>query len=311
MIQPVKVRVLNASGDAVSYFIPLDREPTPPDCDIRLLRWDQLRDPHRDYVFELDEADVSHAELDPQGLLADVDPLNNTTSRFGKVHSEFDFPLQHISPVDSYRLRWSPTAFYNGIDGLQIGAYLKGDYLEEWARTDLALRVGALTGRVSAEFSYDNDFHGFGRGTTWGLSAYSHEGHSGGEIRLLHVEKTGFDQPVLWRTGLRWRLHEMFDEVYLPDRSVWQEGLLSTFAFEGAVFPRLGGLHLAASAEVEADAPSSDFGYTRAFAELSAAQTLNRTFAFSVRWSARVPGGCDPGLHCRRIGTFALSVTAT
>ncbi|TKJ38562.1 hypothetical protein CEE37_12425 [candidate division LCP-89 bacterium B3_LCP] len=283
MILPVKVGLFDDSGNQVTYYIPIDSEATPPDCDLRLPRWDQLRDPYLEYTFVVDKSSCDYAVLDPQKLLADVNPLNNATSIIPPLKWEFDYPLYHVSPVSEYRLRWSPTAFYNGIDGLQVGAYLKGDYLEEWSNLNLALRVGTLTGNVATELSYQDDLPVLGRGSSWEMSGYLHEGHRGTELKLEHQQKRGHDQPVKWRGSIRWALHEMYDSRYLPQSDLWEDGLISAWKLDGGLFPRLKGLKIEALGSLEVDAPLSDFSYYRGSVELIADRRISRPLLFKLR----------------------------
>lgn len=283
MIMPVKVDLENQLGQFTTYFVPIDDEPTPPDCDVRLPRWDQVRDPYPEYTFQLQGTAFRRARLDPEGFLADVNPLNNSTSLLPPVKMEFDHPLEHVSPVDAYRLRCFPTVFHNGVDGLQIGGYVKGDYLEQWHRTDLSARVGALTGRVSAELDYDNAFPALGQSTRWGLSAYTHEGQRGAEVRLRHLQQRGLDLPALWEGSIRWRFHELFDRAYPPDPSVWEEGLISSVILDAAAFPEMGNLKIEARSSLEAAAPFGDFTYSRLSTELVASYPLTSSLALALR----------------------------
>ncbi len=283
MILPVKVRVEDGSGQSLLYYIPILDEPTPPDCGVRLPRWDQRRDPHDRYVFDVDKGEYKYAEVDLQNLLADINPLNNTTSILPPMKWEFDYPFQHVSPVDAYRVRWSPTVFYNGIDGLQGGVYFKGDYLKEWSKLNMAVRVGSLSGQVSGELDYDNEFRSLGSGSSWGFSGYLHEGHRGGEIRLIHEDKKGFDSRVQWRGGIRWFFHELFDRDYLPTPEGWENGQISATVFKGEVFPRFGKITVNASASIETAAPLSDFSYSRAMAEIISSYPISRVFSMNLR----------------------------
>lgn len=283
LLMPMKVKVYFADGGSTVYYIPIADETTPSDCEIRLPRWDQIRDPNPEYFFEVSsEREITGAELDPQGFLADANPLNNR-SPWPKMKWEFDYPLQHSSPVDAYGLRWAPTAFYNAVDGLQIGGYLRGDYLDEWLKTDVALRLGALMGRLSGEAAFENPFPALGRGSSWGVSGYVHEGQRGGQVRLEHSEKRGFDQQPAWQGGIRWYVHELFDEAYAPDPAYWEPGVLSAWALNARSFRRFGRWRVSGSGWLESEAPGGVFDYTRAAVELSSSTGLGYGFTLNLR----------------------------
>jgi aminopeptidase N len=282
MILPVKVSVNNDKGGRTVYYIPLGDEPTPPDCDIRLPRWDQRRYPRDEFTFEVDGEDYDGARLHPDGLIADVNPLNDTASLLPPLQVEWDYPYPHVSPVDSYRVRWAPSVFYNGVDGLQFGAYVKGDYLERWSKLQLALRVGSLTGRVSGEMKFEDDFIPLGRGSFWGFSGFVHEGYRGGSWYFRHEQRKGFEEPASWSARVGWSLDELYDGTYPREPVSWEEGILSSLHFDAAVFPRLNPFRFSASLALESGAPGGDFQYARASSEVISMLSLG-DWDFSLR----------------------------
>jgi len=279
MILPVKFLTSNAYGDSTIYYVPLDNEPTPPGCSIRLPRWDQLRDPNRVYMLSL-PGKISQTQLDPEGLLADVNPMNNQTTP--QVKFELDYPLEHVSPVDAYRLRWAPTAFYNGIDGLQVGAYVEGDYLDYWKEFQLGFKVGTLTGNPSADLTCDDDLQALGQGNCWGLSGHYGEGQRFGEIHLTHEQRSGLGESATWQGNLSWLIHDVYDRGYLRDPSIWQDGLLSALSIDGRTFPRLGRFSMYWQGEGESSVPFSDFSYSRASTSLGGGCNILSNLDFSV-----------------------------
>ncbi len=275
MILPVKIGVKGAAGKTTVYYIPLGDEPTPPDSDIRLPRWDQRRYPQNDYTFEIPAEDYRGARLYPDGLIADINPLNNDASILPPLQVEWDAPRPHVAPVDAYRVRWSPTLFYNGIDGLQIGAYARGDYLERWSKVRLALRGGCLNGRVSGELEFEDDFASLGKGSFWGFSGFVHEGYRGGSWYLRHEQKKGFDEPVSWHGRVAWTLDELFDRAYLRERRLWEDGVLSALHLDAEIFPVRKPFLFSASLSLESAAPGGDFQYTRASSEIVSTLSQN------------------------------------
>ncbi len=102
-------------------------------------------------------------------------------------------------------------------------------------------------------------------------------------MRLEHAQKRGVDQRTLWRGGLCWSFHELYDAEYPPEPSLWEDGLLSSLILSGAVFPHIGKFRIFADARMETDAPYGDFSYIRTSLESAISYPLNNTFTFSLR----------------------------
>jgi len=283
MILPQKVEVLLEDGRTNRYFIPLDNEPTPPDCAFRLPRWDQCRDPYPYYTFEVDAAGFKKASLDPQGYLADVNVLNNSTAYFPPIKLEFDRPYPHISPLDAYRVRWAPTIGYNDIDGFKGGVYFDGDYMESWKNLFVSANVGFKSGAAAGIIRYKDDFKPLGKGSTWNIGGYLYEGHRGGEIGLRHGNKKDYGGNESWYGSISWKMHELFDRDYLRIPELWEEGVLSTLDLNGAAFYRLPRTSIVLSGNIETSTLFSDFQYQKASASSKLDYKLNRFWHFSAR----------------------------
>ncbi|MBU1881867.1 M1 family metallopeptidase [bacterium] len=283
MILPQKVAVESEDGSSLLYYIPLDVEPTPPDCAVRLPRWDQCRDPYPYYFFEIDKAGFKRAQLDPQGYLADVNPLNNSTDLLPPLKVEFDAPFPHISPLDAYRVRWAPTVGYNDVDGFKGGVYFDGDFMESWKKLYVSANVGAKSGAVSGRIRYEDDFTPLGRGSTWNMGGYLYDGQRGGELGLRYVNKTDYDAAERWHASLTWKLHELFNSDYPPIPQLWEDGILSALALDGAVTYDAAKIRLSVYGSVETSAPLSDFEYHRSSTVSKVTHPLHRNLEFSLR----------------------------
>jgi hypothetical protein len=70
---------------------------------------------------------LKNVVIDPSYRLADIDMTNN--SKNGRVDLRFDSKVYNPPTWKRYYMRIRPGAWYNGYDGVKVGAVLSGDYL--------------------------------------------------------------------------------------------------------------------------------------------------------------------------------------
>ncbi|MCB0516628.1 MAG: M1 family metallopeptidase [Bacteroidetes bacterium] len=125
---PLHVYVTNKKNDTLHYFIPTSHN-IPLDSSTNILpQWWGWNEKNRRYAttvkLPFKPYDVM---IDPEGVLADVNGLNNHLRRRKSFH--FDHLMYQIPDRFHYEIRWRPDIWYNQTDGLQFGINLNGDYL--------------------------------------------------------------------------------------------------------------------------------------------------------------------------------------
>lgn len=70
---------------------------------------------------------IKNVIIDPSYRLADVNMLNNVKHK--KINLRFDSKIYNPADWKHYEMRIRPSLWYNGYDGLKIGAYMNGGYL--------------------------------------------------------------------------------------------------------------------------------------------------------------------------------------
>lgn len=86
--------------------------------------WDKLQPTYVATITILGK--IKNVIIDTTGRLADINLLNNslkTPIKFGIDHKIFNYPN-----FREYELKWRPDVWYNGFDGIKIGAHINGNY---------------------------------------------------------------------------------------------------------------------------------------------------------------------------------------
>ena len=219
---PLRMGVVLANGDTLRgeiSFLPSD--PPLPGYE-RWGSWDQPHEPDHSREFEVTVASVVkpiELVIDPDRLLADRDPRNNST-RIQAV-SRFDLGLFPVAPdrMDKSTLRFSSVVGYAKGHGALAGVNVSYGWMKTLSRTQLqflsesdlpgsfrTLRVGAsnplptgfgpLTGVVYAGRMFQERWYEGGVDAKWRVW-YPERGSFTAKLRVGHWEDRPFKSPLL------------------------------------------------------------------------------------------------------------------
>jgi len=200
---PVRLGVITASGDTLLGEIPfLDTDPGLPGYG-RWGTWDQLHEPDDSRTFQADLATASRPVelvLDPGHLLADRNPMNNSTRHHLAVR--FDTGILPTAPgvLDRPALRFSPAVGY----GEDMGTLAGVNVNHGWMNTVSRFQVQAL-GTINppgedylARFGFSNPIppgNGPIRASVYAGKAFEEIWYEGGveaKWRLWRPERTSY-----------------------------------------------------------------------------------------------------------------------
>ncbi|MBS1652898.1 MAG: M1 family peptidase [Bacteroidetes bacterium] len=130
MQMPLDIVVLDKNDSAYHYYIPNNwfEKPTRAKTLPRWIGWGSKLKPTYTATITLKEK-LKNVFIDPSFRLADVDMTNNLYK--GKINLRFDSKVYTPPNWKQYDMRVRPSFWYNGYDGLKVGAVLSGDYLNK------------------------------------------------------------------------------------------------------------------------------------------------------------------------------------
>jgi len=111
--------------------------------------------------------------VDPDDRILDTNRLNNGGARV-ELHPKY--PGMYYSPRSAYLVTWKPSAWYNDLDGLRVGAIFNGNYGNRMHWLDLGLWFGVKSKEVDGLFRLKNRLGFFGPRTQYQLVARKIEG---------------------------------------------------------------------------------------------------------------------------------------
>lgn len=120
--------------------------------------WDEM---NKTYTFKTNSTQkVAQVIIDPSERLADVNRLNN--HKKPPIKTSFSKWRKLYGNYDDYQLKWHPTIWYNGVDGLKPGLTFQGNYgnykhlidATAWYNTGVLAREGIDTLGRSAPVNY-------------------------------------------------------------------------------------------------------------------------------------------------------------
>jgi hypothetical protein len=137
MQMPIDFAVIDENDSARHYYIPNTwfEKPTGATTLPRWIGWGPKLKPTYTATLSI-EGKIKNVIIDPSFRLADVDMTNN--SKHSRVSLRFDSKVYNPPNWKRYDMRIRPGLWYNGFDGVKIGAVLSGDYL----RTKHVFEVG-------------------------------------------------------------------------------------------------------------------------------------------------------------------------
>ena len=222
MLTPLKVEVTLKNGGVSRYWIPLNDNAGPPDVDMILPKWDQLRNFEDSYSFEVTfPAKIKSMELDPESLLSDLYPMDNRQP-FPRIQHDW-LTETNYPPTHAYQVRERPEFGYNWIDGLELGFRSKGSYLEFLEKYDFGLQVG--TQRLNADFDFkaENPLIKIHPRMSVVFGGFRKNGYTGGDfgVKYLHKPQYRGNPEYAVSFGYEYRYHKNRD--YIPAEFVWDE----------------------------------------------------------------------------------------
>jgi len=149
MQMPLDIRLIDREGEAYDYHIPNTYFQKKSEATV-LPKWYGWNEFNKNYTTEISlDADIEKVLIDPSGRLADVYQLDNSS----KTPLSFelnDFARNRFEK--DYILEWNPTVRYNGYDGLKLGLFFKGNYMETYHDLEVQLWLNTGLLQQSNEF---------------------------------------------------------------------------------------------------------------------------------------------------------------
>lgn len=150
MQMPLDIRLVDSEGVSHDYYIPNTYFKKKSDATV-LSKWYGWNDFNRNYKTEIElDADVDKVIIDPSGRLADVYQLDNYSKTPVSVELN-DFARNRFKK--DYAVEMNPTIWYNGFDGLKLGLFFKGNYMETYHKLEAQLWLNTGLLQQSNEFS--------------------------------------------------------------------------------------------------------------------------------------------------------------
>ncbi|WMJ74881.1 M1 family aminopeptidase [Cytophagaceae bacterium ABcell3] len=163
MQMPIDFTVTTTDGQELKYYIPNTWFEKETDATVlpKWYGWDKIQ-PEYTATVKL-PAELETVEIDPEHYLADIDLRDNKKGNSGIRTLSFDHRVPNLNRWDEQRNYWRPDLWFNGFDGLQLGANIRGNYMTRsnysatfWVNTTLG--GSSLEDRPSANrqlFAFD------------------------------------------------------------------------------------------------------------------------------------------------------------
>ena len=128
MQMPIDFVVIDKNDSARHYYIPNTwfEKPTGATTLPRWIGWGPKLKPSYTATLNIGTK-IKNVVIDPSYRLADVNMINN--SKHGRISLRFDSKVYNPPNWKRYDMRVRPGLWYNGYDGVKVGAVLSGDYL--------------------------------------------------------------------------------------------------------------------------------------------------------------------------------------
>ena len=232
MQMPIDFAVIDKNDSARHYYIPNTwfERPTGATTLPRWIGWGpKLK---TSYTATLNiGTKIKNVIIDPSYRLADVDMTNN--SKTGRVSLRFDSKVYNPPNWKRYDMRVRPGLWYNGYDGVKIGAVLSGDYLNTRHVFELGLWFSSGLGQayldttvgkndyntISFSFDYKTSTHRFVKKSNIYLQLKSLDGLDAGTFGF--EKKSNNDQTRIYTHVKAMLRDQVQDMVYLINNKEW------------------------------------------------------------------------------------------
>jgi aminopeptidase N len=127
MQMPIDFAVIDKNDSAYLYHIPNTWFEKPVKTNVlpRWIGWGKVKPT---YVAKVQlNSKIKNVIIDPSRRLADVDMMNNV--KHHKVNLTFDSKIYNPLDWKHYEMKARPSLWYNGYDGIKVGAHLNGSYM--------------------------------------------------------------------------------------------------------------------------------------------------------------------------------------
>ena len=232
MQMPIDFAVIDRNDSARHYYIPNTwfEKPSTATTLPRWIGWGPKLKTSYTATLSLDSK-IKNVIIDPSYRLADIDMTNNVKHQHLSVR--FDSKVQNPPNWKKYDMRVRPGLWYNGYDGLKVGAVLSGDYLKTKHVFEFGLFMSSGVGqayldstvavnefnRVSFWLDYKTSTHKFIKKSNLYLQLKSLDGLDAGTIGF--EKKSNNDKTRIY-THLKAMLRDMpEDMVYLIHDEEW------------------------------------------------------------------------------------------
>lgn len=208
MQMPVDFTIIDKNDSAHHYSIPNTwfQKPTGANTLPRWIGWGPKLKTTYTATVTIKEK-IKNIIIDPSYRLADVDMVNNV--KRNKIDLKFDSKIYNPPNWKQYDMRVRPALWYNGYDGIKIGAHLNGNYmnvkhvfdLTAWFSTGLGQAPFDSTvstnsyNQISFLFNYKTSLNRYLKRSNFYLQLKSLDGLDGGTIgleRKNNSDKTRF-----------------------------------------------------------------------------------------------------------------------
>ncbi|GIV27068.1 MAG: hypothetical protein KatS3mg027_0882 [Bacteroidia bacterium] len=133
MQMPIDFTVIDKNDSAIHYHIPNNWFVKPTNANV-LPRWigwgHKLKTTYTTTLNLGKDNGIKQLIIDPSYRLADVDWTNNYYPNSKKYEVNFDWKVYKPVNWKIYEMKLFPVLWYNGFDGIKVGANLTGDYLK-------------------------------------------------------------------------------------------------------------------------------------------------------------------------------------
>ena len=146
MQMPLDFVVIDHNDSARHYYIPNTwfEKPTGATTLPRWIGWGPKLKPTYTATLNIG-ARIKNVIIDPSYRLADVNMINN--AKHGRVSLRFDSKIYNPPNWKKYDMRIRPSIWYNGYDGIKVGAVISGDYLNTKHVFDLSVWISSGIGQ--------------------------------------------------------------------------------------------------------------------------------------------------------------------
>jgi len=220
MVMPLRLQAKLTDETEINYWLPLNDNPPPANNYIFLPKWDQLRHPITYYETEITvPAKIKSLHIDPDHLLADINPLNN---RYPCPEIQCDALVEeNFPPTHAYQIRQRPEIAYNQIDGLELAFRAQGSYLETTDKLDLYFNAGLNNGNFDLYGNYENPLPKINHNFFYGLTGFIRNGLSGGDCYLRLLNKHYYLTPPHQGGQIGFSYRHLNSKQYLLFPKTW------------------------------------------------------------------------------------------